>query len=76
MEKALPVHIAARLCQPCRGALLRAKEEIVHVKGLAVIDPAEQSGQGGFAAGTAALNGHKNPRLAGHGPVNRSQQRQ
>ena len=64
-QETLVVHIAARLVQALRRALLRAEEKVIDVEHIALQLCLQGRGQRGLSGGTAAVNGNEYARLRG-----------
>ena len=64
-QETLVVHIAARLVQALRRALLRAEEKVIHVEHIALQLCLQGRGQRGLSGGTATVNGNEYARLRG-----------
>ncbi|MFR6425269.1 MAG: hypothetical protein ACLUNO_06735 [Oscillospiraceae bacterium] len=58
-QETLVVHIAARLVQALRRALLRAEEKVIHVEHIALQLCLQGRGQRGLSGGAAAVNGNE-----------------
>lgn len=64
-QEARIVHIAARLAQTLRRALLRAEKKVIHVKHIALQLRLQGRGQRGLTGGAAAVDGNEHVRLRG-----------
>lgn len=64
-QETLVVHIAARLVQALRRALLRAEEKVIHVEHIALQLRLQGRGQRGLTGGAAAVDGNEHARLRG-----------